>query len=325
MTADLYRRIFSPNLQLPSGKEQYIYIRTGSLFVDVQRTLQQHHMLRNSASFQWVAERMGYINMVKPGRYLVTQRMNNKELITLLRSGKQEPVQVIFNTSRTVADLSGIVGGQIEADSASLAEMFSDPDFLQKNGFTQENVLALFIPNTYEFYWNTSPEQFFNRMLKEYERFWTPARKERAKAAGLTALEVSVLASIVEKETSKNDEKPLIAGVYLNRIKKGWKLEADPTLVYALGNFSIRRVLNEYKEIDSPYNTYMYEGLPPGPICLPSQASILAVLNHATHQYMFFCAKDDFSGYHAFAKDYATHLLNARRFQKELNRRSIRS
>jgi UPF0755 protein len=325
MCINLYDQIFSPNLQVPSDKEQYLYIPTGSAFIDVLRVLQQKNMLRNSASFQWVAERMEYTNKVRPGRYKVKQGMSNKQLITLLRSGKQTPLQLIFNNVRTIYELGGIVGSQIEADSLTIVNMLADNIFIEKNGFNTDNILSMFIPNTYEFYWNTSAEQFFNRMQKEYEKYWSPERRDQARSQGLDVIEVSILASIVEKETNRNDEKPVIAGVYLNRLKKGWKLEADPTLVYALGDFSVRRVLNEYKEIDSPYNTYQHTGLPPGPICLPSMSSLNAVLHSSKHEYMFFCAKDDFSGYHAFAKDYATHLLNARRFQKELNRRSIRS
>lgn len=325
MAVDLYNRIFSPNLLVSPAKEQYIYIHTGDTFIQVMRNLQENNLLRNSASFQWVAERMGYTNKVRPGRYKVQSGMNNKELVSLLRSGKQTPVQLTFNNIRSIPELCGIVGSQLEADSFSLVSLLSDETFLEENGFNSQTCLAMFIPNTYEFYWNSSADQFFSRMKKEYARFWNPQRNSLAKQMSLTPVEVSVLASIVEKETVKNDEKPVIAGVYLNRYRKGWKLEADPTLVYALGDFTIRRVLNEHKEIESPYNTYLHEGLPPGPICIPSQSSIDAVLNYSKHQYMFFCARDDFSGYHAFAKDYATHLINAKRFQKELNRRSIRS
>ena len=320
-----YRQIFSPNVQGIAGRESFLMIPTGAEFPQVMRLLQEQNLLLNSASFQWVAERMGYTGRIKPGRYRIKAGMSNKELIRLLRSGKQEPVQVTFNNIRTIAELCGIVGSYLEADSFSLCNLLTNPAFLKKNGFTQETIPVIFIPNTYEFYWNTSAEQFFDRMKKEYDKFWTPARLALAKEIGLTPVQVSVLASIVEKETTRNDEKPVIAGVYMNRYKKGWKLEADPTLVFALGDFTVRRVLNEHKTIDSPYNTYLHEGLPPGPICMPSLSSIQAVLKYSRHSYLFFCARDDFSGYHAFARDYATHLINARRFQKELNRRNIRS
>ncbi len=204
--------------------------------------------------------------------------------------------------------------------------LMKNETFLKSYGFDSDNCMALFIPNTYEFYWNTSSKMFVERMASEYKKFWNPSSKSRRLLKlNFTQTQVSVLASIVEQETSKNDEKRHIAGVYINRYKKGWKLEADPTLIFAVGDFTIRRVLNIHKEIDSPYNTYLYTGLPPGPICIPSISAIDAVLNYEKHEYMFFCAKDDFSGYHSFAKNYSDHLLNARRFQNELNRRKIKS
>ncbi|CAN5588332.1 endolytic transglycosylase MltG [soil metagenome] len=320
-----YRKVFAPNIVIKNHKTQFIYIPTGSTFPEVMRVLQVQGLLKNSATFEWVSEQMKYKGNIKPGKYQIRSGMNNKELIGLLRSGKQTPVMLTFSNIRTVDQLAGIVGSKLELDSTSLSSLLRDDVFLAQYGFNANSSLSLLIPNTYEFKWNTSAEQFFERMTKEYKVFWTESRKLKAKEIGLSQAEVSALASIVEQETRKNDEKPVIAGVYMNRYKKGWKLEADPTLVYALGDFTIRRVLNEYKEIDSPFNTYMYTGLPPGPICMPSVSSIDAVLNYQKHPYLFFCARDDFSGYHAFAKTYDDHLLNARRFQKELNRRGIRS
>ncbi|MBK9399545.1 MAG: endolytic transglycosylase MltG [Bacteroidetes bacterium] len=320
-----YNKVFSPNVDLSSGKSRFVYIPTGSTFIDVMRLLEKQGLLKNSASFQWVSEQMKYTTNVKPGKYEIKQGMNNKELISLLRSGKQTPVKLTFSNIRTVEELAGVTGGKIEADSASIAFLLNDEAFLEKYGFNARNSLCILIPNTYELKWNTSAEQFFERMAKEYKKFWNEKRRAKAKEIGLTQVEISVLASIVEKETRKNDEKATVAGVYMNRYLKGWKLEADPTLVFASGDFSLRRVLNEHKDIDSPYNTYMYTGFPPGPICMPSVSSIDAVLNYSKHEYMFFCAREDFSGYHSFAKTYDQHLLNARRFQKELDRRGIRS
>ena len=268
---------------------------------------------------------MKYKKHVKPGKYLIRAGMSNKALITLLRSGKQTPVRLTFSNIRTVEQLAGVAGVYLEADSASIALLFHDDAYQKQFGFNGSNSICVLIPNTYEFYWNTSAEQFYQRMTKEYKVFWNQKRKDKAKEIGLTQCEVAPLASIVEQETRKTDDQPVVAGVYMNRYKKGWKLEADPTLVYALGDFTIRRVLNEYKEIDSPYNTYMYTGLPPGPICMPSISSLDAVLNYRHHDFLFFCAKEDFSGYHVFAKTYDAHLLIARRFQKELSRRGIRS
>lgn len=320
----LYQKIFAPN-DFDNKRDQIIYIPTGSTIDDVVLYLKEEGLVDDTEAFSWVAEKMNYSANVKPGKYQLKNRMSNKEIVTLLRSGKQVPIRLTFSNIRTSYDLAGAVGGKIEADSASIAYLFKDKVYLAKYGLTEENSLCLMIPNTYEFKWNTSAEEFFERMSVEYKKFWTTQRKAKSKNIGLTQTQVCVLASIVDKETRKNDEKPLVAGVYMNRYLKGWKLEADPTLVYAAGDFTIRRVLNEHKEIDSPYNTYLYTGLPPGPICMPSISSVDAVLNYTKHDFMFFCAREDFSGYHSFAKNYVQHLINARRFQKELDRRNIKS
>jgi UPF0755 protein len=251
--------------------------------------------------------------------------MSNKSLITLLRSGKQTPVQVIFNLIRTKDQLAQKIANQLEAPAAALINLMNDGDYTRQLGFTPDNILSLFIPDTYEFFWNTSADQFLNRMKKEYNKFWSDSMKRRASTIGFTPVQIAVIASIVQQETRKEDEKSLIAGVYINRLRKGWRLEADPTLVFALGDYSVNRVLSVYKEIDSPYNTYMYAGLPPGPICLPTIASLRSVLNYTRHGYMYFCAKEDFSGHHSFAVTYDQHLQNARKFQKALDKRGIKS
>lgn len=320
----LYQKIFAPN-DFDNKRDQIIYIPTGSTIDDVVLYLKEEGLVDDTEAFSWVAEKMNYSANVKPGKYQLKNRMSNKEIVALLRSGKQVPIRLTFSNIRTSYDLAGAVGGKIEADSASIAYLFKDKVYLAKYGLNEENSLCLMIPNTYEFKWNTSAEEFFERMSVEYKKFWTAQRKAKAKNIGLSQTQVCVLASIVDKETRKNDEKPLVAGVYMNRYLKGWKLEADPTLVYAAGDFTIRRVLNEHKEIDSPYNTYLYTGLPPGPICMPAISSVDAVLNYTKHDFMFFCAREDFSGYHSFAKNYVQHLVNARRFQKELDRRNIKS
>lgn len=319
-----YRQVFAPNISIEE-KEIYLLIPTGSSFKDVLNRLQKSGCLKDKESFVWVARQMKYDRRVKPGRYRIRREMSNRQLVSLLRSGQQSPVKLTFNNIRTATELAGVIGRKLEADSAELAELFGDEKFLAQYGLTKATGLCIIIPNTYEFYWNTSAQQFFLRMSKEYRKFWTENRKGKAREAGLTPGEVVVLASIVEKESQMTDERATIAGVYMNRLRDDWKLEADPTLVYAAGDFTIRRVLNEHKKIDSPYNTYLYKGLPPGPICIPSISSIDAVLNFEKHNYYYFCARDDFSGYHSFAKTYSDHLLNARRFQKELNRRGIRS
>lgn len=320
-----YKRVFYPNVTLEDKNEQFIYIPTGATFIEVLNILSSHHLLQNQASFEWVAEQMKYKTQVKAGKYLIRRNMSNKELVGLLRSGKQVPVKVVFNSVRTKEQFASVISSQLEADSAAIMGLLGNKEYLSTFGFNDTNCLSMFIPNTYEFYWNSSAKKFLGRMAEEYKKFWNVNRKEKARQIDLTQTQVSILASIVEQESQKSDERPKIAGVYMNRLRKGWKLEADPTLVYAVGDFTIQRVLNIHKEVDSPYNTYLYAGLPPGPICIPAINAIDAVLNYSRHEYMFFCAKEDFSGYHSFAKNYSEHLLNAKRFQNELNRRKIRS
>jgi UPF0755 protein len=244
-------------------------------------------------------------------------------LVNLLRSGEQEPVKLVFNEARTKQDFLEVVNNQIEADKDELQSLMSDDDFLKEYGLNSKNVLTLFIPNTYEFYWNTSAHLFIDRMAKENEKFWTKNRIQKAQKLGLTKAEVSILASIVQQESRVVDEQPVIAGVYLNRIKKGMHLQADPTVIFAIGDFTIKRVLNVHLDFDSPYNTYKYAGLPPGPICLPYSTTIDAVLNRKPHNYIYFCAKEDFSGRHNFAANIAEHDRNAAKFRRALNARKI--
>lgn len=325
LSYDFYKKIFAPNVSLKEKKTAFLYIPTNADFNGVIKILVDNNFINNTASFSWVAERLNYKQNILPGKYLIEADMNNKELVTLLRSGKQTPVKLVLNNIRTKPQLASKVSKCIEADSLSIIHLLNDESYLARFNHASDDALSFFIPNTYEFYWNTSAEQFMERMSKEYNRFWTEERKAKAQKLELLPVQIAILASIVEQETTKNSEKNKIAGVYINRLKKGWKLEADPTLVYALGDFTVRRVLNIYKKMESPYNTYKYSGLPPGPICIPSISSLDAVLNYQEHDYLFFCAKEDFSGYHNFAKTYQQHRINARKFQKELNRRNIRS
>lgn len=319
---ELYSMIYRPNVGFKVD-EKYFYIPTGSVYHDVSNALVEEGILINQASFDWVSERKNYKLNVKAGRYKLEKGMSNNELVNLLRSGEQEPLMVTFNTVRFKEDLAGKVGDFIEADSTEIINLLNNDSYVSTYGFNTTTFLTLFLPNTYEFWWNTSAEEFVERMAKEYKKFWTAERKAKANKLGLSQSEVSILASIVQKETNKNDEKPTVAGVYLNRLKKGMLLQADPTLVYANRDFTARRVLNRHKKVDSPYNTYKYKGLPPGPICLPSISSIDAVLNAKSHNYLYFCAKADGSGYHSFASTYREHLRNAREFQRELNRRKV--
>jgi len=319
----LYEGVKEPNVNLDAKKPAYIYIPTGSDFKDVSNILYENKLILNRSSFEWVAEKKNYTSNVKPGKYKIEPNMSNNNLINLLRSGRQEPVRLVFNKVRTKDKFAGVIASQIEMDSLSLLKRLTDADYLKKYNKNIETAMALFIPNTYEFYWNTSADGFIDRMHAEYEKFWNESRKTKADKLNMTPDEVITLASIIEEETTKNDEKRTVAGVYINRINKGIRLQADPTLRFAYGNFEIKRILNKHKEIDSPYNTYKNAGIPPGPICIPSISSIDAVLNYEHHSYLYFCAKDDFSGYHAFAKTLKQHNQNAQKYHQALNRNRI--
>ena len=324
MVYELYSRVYQLNIVLPDNAEKYIYIPSNSEFTDVVKILLENGLLINANSFEWLAKQKKYNTNIKAGRYRINRALNNNDLVNLLRSGKQTPIKVTFNNLRNKEQLAGKIASQIEADSLSILKYITDTTFLNKLKLNTDNVACLFIPNTYEFYWNTSVEGFVNRMVKEYSDFWNSSRKKKAAEIKLNYYQVAVLASIVEKEQSiKRDERPEIAGVYLNRLKKRMKLESDPTLIFALGDFTIKRVLNKDKKVESPFNTYKNKGLPPGPICIPSINAIDAVLNASEHNYIFMCAKEDFTGYHNFAKTYAKHLINARKYQKALNKRKI--
>lgn len=319
----LYMILLKDNVYTASENEAFITIPTGSSFRDVTTELYSHGLIINRKNFELVARLKKYDQSVKPGRYRLTDDMNNLQLVRLLRSGIQTPVKVIFNNIRTPDQLAGRISRQIEADSTSLITLFNDSAYLDSLGVTRSSLFTVIIPNTYELYWNTSARAFISRMKRESEKFWEGPRSLKLSQINMNRHEVITLASIVEKETNKTDEKARVAGVYINRLKNGWLLEADPTLVFAHGDFEIRRVLSSHKQIDSPYNTYKNKGLPPGPICLPSIASIDAVLNYEDHNYMFFCAREDFSGYHNFARTLEQHNLNAWKYQQALNRRNI--
>ena len=325
MAYELYSRIYQPNIMFSNDQEEeYIYIPTESDFLTVVKLLSENGLLINANSFEWLAKQKKYDKNIKPGRYKINKGLSNNDLVNLLRSAHQTPIKITFNNIRTKEQLCGRIGRYIEADSIDIITYITDTTFLEKVSLNLDNISTLFIPNTYEFYWNTSAEQFLERMIKEYEIFWNKERRKKLNDINLNKTEVSILASIVEKEQNiiKN-ERPKIAGLYLNRIKQNMKLESDPTLIFAIGDFSINRVLNKDKKVDSRFNTYMYKGLPPGPICIPSINAIDAVLNASDHNYIFMCAKEDFSGYHNFATTYRSHLINARKYQRALNKRKI--
>lgn len=320
----LYRVILKPNTWVRDHTKASLFIPTGSDYEGLKANLYENGFIINHATFEWLAEKKNLPNHIHPGKYTIKRGMSNDDLINLLRSGSQTPVNLVINNYRTKQDFAGKVSMEIEPDSAEIITMLDDPDYLSEFGFDPENAMTMIIPNTYQVYWNITARQLFDRLHNEYIKFWNESRRQKADNLGLKPVEVSILASIVEKETNKDDEKPDIAGVYLNRLNDGWLLQADPTLVYAIGDFSINRVLNIHKAYDSPYNTYKYAGLPPGPICIPSIASIDAVLNRKNHKYLFFCAKDDFSGYHVFATSLQQHGINAEKYRRALDGRNIK-
>ncbi|MEL6671981.1 MAG: endolytic transglycosylase MltG [Bacteroidota bacterium] len=320
-----YRLVFGANVMTPEGKAVEFTIATGSDYEIVGEKLKTAGLITDVRGFNQVARLMNYHRNIKPGRYMIDHGMSNRELITLLRSGNQSPVKFTFVKFRTKEQLAAYTATKLEMSEKDFLAVLNDREFLKKhNGLTPETAMTIFIPNTYEVWWTEKPEAFFNRMFKEYKRFWNDERNAKRQKWGLSRLEVMTVASIVEEETNKNDEKNTVAGVYLNRVRKKWPLEADPTVKYAVGDFTLKRILKSHLETDSPYNTYLYPGIPPGPICTPSIPSIEAVLNGEKHGYMFFCARADGSGYHHFSKTLAEHNAYAREYHRMLNEAGIR-
>jgi len=321
----VYNAFFIPNTKF-NNKEAYVHIPSDATFAEVKELVQP--LLKDVVSFETVANRKKYASNIKGGKYAIRKGMNNNDIINSLRSNNI-PVKVSFNNQETVANLAGRIATQVEADSISLLHAFNDTSFLNKNGFDENTLLALYIPNSYEFFWNTSAPEFRDRMLKEYQRFWNNERKQKANSKGLTPLNVISLASIVQKETAKVDERPRVAGVYLNRLKRNMLLQADPTVIYALKrhtrNFDtiIKRVLYKDLELDSPYNTYKYTGIPPGPITMPDISAIDAVLNSESHEYYYFVANVEDFGYHKFAKTLAQHNRNKVQYIRWINNKKI--
>lgn len=305
-------------------REGYVYIRTGSSFDDLLRQLEEQHVLSNMTSFRLLAQQAGLDKKVRPGKYRIGSYEGNYAIVRKLRNGQQEPVKLVINKFRTRDDLIAFVSQRLETDTAALRQLLHDRDFLQQYGLNEYTAISLVLPDTYEYWWNTDAEGLLKKLAAYYEKYWTDERKARAAALQLQPAEVVTLASIVEEETNKHDEKPAVASVYLNRLRKGMPLQADPTVKFAWNDFTIKRILNEHTQISSPYNTYRHTGLPPGPICTPSKRSIEAVLDPAKTDYLYFCAREDFSGYHVFAETYAQHLVNARRYHEALNARNIR-
>lgn len=312
-----FQIVYTPNVQV--GKDNRVfYIKDGATFKDVQKELHEGNYVQDLVSFSFLARLMKYDDHVKPGRYILEKGMSNLEAIRLLRSGKQEPVDVTFNNVRLVSDLAEKITRNLAMTPAAFEAGVIKFAMNNTNGFTKDNVMVMFIPNTYKVYYNVTPDALMKKMEGEYEQFWNEERLAKAKSVGFTPVEVSILASVVQAESIRPEEAPIIAGLYINRLRQGIPLQADPTLVFAVGDFSLKRVLNEHKAIDSPYNTYRNAGLPPGPINLPEIRSIDAVLNYSPSNYLYMCAKEDFSGRHNFTADYQQHMNNAIRYQRAL-------
>lgn len=319
---NFYNKIYSANVK----EDTAIYIPTNATFDQVKELITP--IVNNFDSFVWVANQKNYPNVIKPGKYVIKKGMSNNSLIDLLRSGKQTPLTLTFNNQDTLEKLAGRIAAQLEPDSIDVLNALTDKDFLKKNDFTKANFLSVFIPNSYEFYWNTSAESFRDRMLKEYNRFWNEDRLAKAKKLNMTKNNVITLASIVQKETAKVSERPTVAGLYLNRYRGGWALQADPTVIFSLKqkhgqDYEVKRVLNADLLIDSPYNTYKNRGLPPAPIAMPDISSIDAVLNSEKHEYYYMCASIEDIGSHKFARTLAQHNANAREYQQWLNKQGV--
>lgn len=314
----------TPNFDVKADKPFVLLIPKGASFETVLDTLDKHKLVRDQLSFRFLAKVLSYPERVKAGRYLIYSETGNFELLRKLRNGRQDAIRLVINTFRLKEDLAGKLSKQLPFDSSYIYKQLDSNAYVGQFGFNKETVPCLFIPNTYEILWTSSFESFMSKMSKEYTKFWTKERKDKAQKLALSPTEVGILASIVEGESKKSDEQSRIAGVYWNRLKTGMPLQADPTIVFAWKDFTIKRVTGKYTAISSPYNTYRLTGLPPGPISIPSPQVIDKVLSLEKHSYLYFCAKEDFSGYHSFASTYEEHMQNAKRYQSALDALKIK-
>jgi UPF0755 protein len=320
-----YQNLIKNNVKLDGKKTAFFYVKTNSTYQELLNDLQDQGIIINLGSFDWLARKLNLDKEFKPGRYRISPKMTNRQIINMIKKGKQEKVTFTFNyTDRTKEQIIEKISTKLEISSSELVTFFNDEAKLLEMGFNKETIRALFLPKTYELNWNTSLKDFLKLIETYYKNFWTIERKEKAKKMNYSEAEIITLASIVQCESTIKSEQCKIAGVYLNRIHKKMQLQADPTLIFASGNFNTHRVLNADKKIESPYNTYKYFGLPPGPICLPYNQAIDAVLNHEKHNYIFFCAKPDLKGYSNFSVSYAEHKKFAEAYQKEMDRRGIK-
>lgn len=307
-----------------NGKSKVLYIHTGTTYNKLLNDLKNGNYIKDKAIFNFLADRARLPQNVRAGKYRINSGSSYYNIIRQLRSGKQEPVKVVINKFRTKEELAGFIADKLEADSIGLITLMNDPKYLSEFELDTNTVTAAFIPDTYEFFWNTDADKAFRRLEEYKQKFWDKDRKAKADKLGLTPEEITTIASIVEEETNVTADKPKIASVYINRLKYRMPLQADPTVKFAMRDFGLRRILNVHIAYESPYNTYLVQGLPPGPICTPSKSSIEAVLNAPKTDYIYFCAKADFSGYSAFASNLAEHQKNARAFHQAMNARGIK-
>ncbi len=317
---NIYKTYLAPNI---SGNEKYIYIETGESYDEFLTKVVSNSTLIDISTFKAAAGKMNLAKSLKPGRYAVKSGMNNRALINKLKSGNQDAVRLKFQNIRKKENFAAYLAKNMESDSLSFIKILDSAALIEKAGFNTDNIYTMFIPNTYELYWNTSPEEFFEKMLKQYNTFWNDERKQKAASLNLTPIQVSILASIVDSEALYDKEMPTIAGLYLNRLNSGILLQADPTVIFANDDFTVKRVTNALLNVNSKYNTYKYAGLPPGPIMMPSINAIDAVLNREQNKFIYMCAKEDFSGYHNFAETVQEHNQNAKKYRDALNKRNI--
>jgi len=317
-----YRMVLASNFSIK--ETTYVYVDSQKNFNDLCNQLKDSASCKSLASFKQLAYLIGYPDKMKTGRYAIEPGTGNLRLLKNLIGGLQSPIRITFNNIRLRTDLAQRLDDQLMVTKDELLTRFADSAYCAELGFTTETIQCMFIPNTYELYWDITPDNFMKRMQKEYKAFWTADRLAKAAKIGITPVQVSVLASIVEEETAKADEMGMVAGLYLNRLQINMPLQADPTVKYAVGDVTLKRIMFEHLQVESPYNTYKHTGLPPGPIRVPSIKGINAVLNHDQHNYIYMCAKEDFSGRHNFASTLAEHAKNANRYRAELNRRQIK-
>ncbi|MDO4165471.1 MAG: endolytic transglycosylase MltG [Bacteroides sp.] len=317
----IYYYLFAP--QFHPKQTVYVYIDRDDTIDSIYNKVKAKGMPNSLTGFRWMAQYRDYAQCIHTGRYAIRPDENVYHIFSRLYRGYQEPMNLTIGSVRTLDRLARSVGKQLMIDSAEIARALNDSLYRQRLGYTQETLPALFIPETYQVYWDMSVDDFFDRMKQEHERFWNEERLNKARALNMTPIEVSTLASIVEEETNNNAEKPMVAGLYINRLQRKMPLQADPTVKFALQDFGLRRITNQHLNVKSPYNTYQNPGLPPGPIRIPSPVGLDAVLNYTHHNYIYMCAKEDFSGTHNFAATYAEHTRNARKYWNALNERKI--